>query len=129
MPSTLSTSESDSRNKNSPKYHNPMQNSEAINRRKKEQQKLLALKFRNMPNGSRLGFQWDYNRGKMVPFIKDHFTGAIRPATMKDDMHSNMSAEKLEQHRQYHQQMVESLKREQGKQDKQDEQDEEENKS
>lgn len=122
MSSTPSTSGSDSRNSNSPKYYSPIQNQESINRRKSEhQQRRLALRFHDKPNGARLGMHWDFNRGKNVPYIKDHFTGVIRPATMKDDMYSNMSEEKLEQHRQYHQQMVESLQDEQDKQDKQDE--------
>ncbi|KAI8958360.1 hypothetical protein F5Y11DRAFT_351593 [Daldinia sp. FL1419] len=87
------------------------QNQEGIKRRQREAQgRSLARRYRDLPYGSRLGLHWDFTREKMVPYIKDHFTGVIRPAIMKDGMYDNMSKEKLERHRQKYLQMIEASK-------------------
>ncbi|KAF3060944.1 hypothetical protein GL218_03123 [Daldinia childiae] len=112
MPSTPSTSKGDSRKRNSPRHRNPVPKQANSKRVQITHQQELALKFHDKPNGARLGLHWDFVRGKNVAYIKDHFTGAVRPAIMKDDMYDNMSKEKLEEHRRYHQQMIESLRNE-----------------
>ncbi|KAI0849790.1 hypothetical protein F5Y00DRAFT_261236 [Daldinia vernicosa] len=89
-----------------------MNTPENIKLLKMVQERELAREFFDAPNGTRLGMHWDYNRKKLVPFIKDHFTGAIRPAIMKDNMYDNMSKEKLEEHRQYHLQRQEQQEEE-----------------
>ncbi|KAI1472825.1 uncharacterized protein F4812DRAFT_464867 [Daldinia caldariorum] len=60
----------------------------------------LTQTYRNAPNGTRIGLHWNYVKGKKVAYIKDHFSGTIRPAIMKDDMYSNMSEKELEWFRQ-----------------------------
>ncbi|KAK6957024.1 hypothetical protein Daesc_002309 [Daldinia eschscholtzii] len=122
MAPTAPPSEGDKRKESGSKDRSPSQNSEGIKRRQKAHAlKRLALKYKNAPNGTRLGLQWDPVLGKKVAYIKDHFTGAIRPAIMKDNMYDNMSKEKLEWHRQQYLQAREALENEDEGEEEKDE--------
>ncbi|KAH9907444.1 hypothetical protein F4778DRAFT_538624 [Xylariomycetidae sp. FL2044] len=47
------------------------------------------------PLGAFLGMRRDH-QGRLVPFIKDHLNGTVRPRRMLDDMFNNMPRDKLE---------------------------------
>ncbi|KAK7756389.1 hypothetical protein SLS62_001615 [Diatrype stigma] len=54
------------------------------------------------PAGANLCLVWDARAGpygRFVAYKKDHFTGAVRPRRMMDDMFDNASAEKMAQYK------------------------------
>ncbi|KAI1805294.1 hypothetical protein F4811DRAFT_551938 [Daldinia bambusicola] len=114
MPAVRSTSEGNRRREPWSASRSPLQNPEGVKRqRQADHIERLARAHRDAPNGTRIGLYWNYVKEKNMAYIKDHFSGAIRPAIMKDDMYSNMSEEELEWHRQWYLRMKEQAKAEQ----------------
>ncbi|KAI1095646.1 hypothetical protein F5B19DRAFT_312497 [Rostrohypoxylon terebratum] len=60
----------------------------------------LQMKYRDEPLGTCLGWIDEPGLKKEgAYYIKDHFSGVVRPRRMKDDMYNNMSVAKLAEHR------------------------------
>ncbi|KAI1416587.1 hypothetical protein F5Y13DRAFT_154319 [Hypoxylon sp. FL1857] len=63
----------------------------------------LEKRFKYAPYGANLGLALDFKKKIMVPYKKDHFTGAIRPRIMMDDFFDGLSKPRLEFERQMRQ--------------------------
>ncbi|KAI1444437.1 hypothetical protein F5Y02DRAFT_428032 [Annulohypoxylon stygium] len=60
----------------------------------------LQMKYRSEPKGTCLGLIIHPVTKEGAYYIKDNFSGVVRPKTMKDDMYLNMTEAKLAEHRQ-----------------------------
>ncbi|XDG05782.1 hypothetical protein ABKA04_005397 [Annulohypoxylon sp. FPYF3050] len=60
----------------------------------------LQMKYRSEPKGTCLGLIVNPVTKEGAYYIKDHFSGVVRPKIMKDDMYLNMTEAKLAEHRQ-----------------------------